>query len=221
MDIQSHSEEPVIPIHFELATMIESVSSGRRASDFRFDRIYPSAVRQFTRPHWTPFEVAIRAAELLVTDSKTRVLDVGSGAGKFCLIGAMTTPATFCGVEQRGYLVNVCRAIASTYRIPRVSFVHENMASLDWSAFNAFYFFNPFYENINSGIRMGHEIEFSVQRYERCIRITQKKLAMTPLGTRVVTYHGMGGEMPEGFVLVKREFRGTGPLELWIKERSE
>ena len=41
--------------------------------------------------HWTPVHVARRAAQFLVTGPETRVLDVGSGPGKFCLVGALAT----------------------------------------------------------------------------------------------------------------------------------
>lgn len=200
-----------------LATMIEEFRNGREVNDYQFDRIYPTDIRAWTRPHWTPVEVALRAAELLVVDAGTKVLDVGSGAGKLCLIGALTTSATFCGVEQRAYLARVTQALASSYQISRVSFVHGKMTSVNWSDFNAFYFFNPFYENIAPQIRIDNAVNFSRARYERCIRIVQKKLTHAPRGTRVVTYHGLGGEMPLGYVLVHREFCFSGPLELWVK----
>jgi hypothetical protein len=50
------------------------------------------------------------------------------------------------------------------------------------------------------------------------IRFTRAQLAATPVGTRVVTYHGYGGQMPPGFRCARREGRGSDFVELWIKE---
>jgi hypothetical protein len=69
--------------------------------DRDFDSLFPDMYQEISDTHWTPVEIARRAAQLLVADSSTRVLDVGSGIGKFCLIGALTTSAHFVGVEQR------------------------------------------------------------------------------------------------------------------------
>ncbi len=80
-----------------------------------FDHVYPDWVRSLSERHWTPVDVAERAAELLVTSAGVRVLDVGSGAGKFCIIGALTTEGKFCGIEQRAHLIDVAREAARHY----------------------------------------------------------------------------------------------------------
>ena len=50
--------------------------------------------------------------------------------------------------------------------------------------------------------------------------MTQERLAQAPPGTRVVTFHGMGGDMPDGYERILREFQDIGFLELWIKDPS-
>ena len=35
------------------------------------------------------------------------------------------------------------------------------------------------------------------------------QLALARVGTRVVTYHGFGGEMPAGYEVVSRDYCGT------------
>ena len=92
---------------------MRSLRAGWELTDLEFDRVYPSWVRRLSDMHWTPVEVARRAAALLAVDPTTRVLDVGSGVGKFCLIGALTTRATFVGIEQRENLVTVARDTAA------------------------------------------------------------------------------------------------------------
>src|SRR6185437_914320 len=60
-------------------------------TDSDFDAIYPAPVRRVSASFWTPVSVAVRAADLLVDDPSTRVLDIGSGVGKFCIVGAAFT----------------------------------------------------------------------------------------------------------------------------------
>ena len=170
--------------------------------------------------HWTPVHVARRAAQLLVTGPETRVLDVGSGPGKFCLVGAMATLGHFTGVEQRPYLVEFSRSFARKYAIPRVHFLRANAGDLDWSRYNAFYFYNPFYENLDPDKKIDERVELSPSLYNQYIRMAQERLAEAPSGTRVVTFHGMGGEMPDGYERVLQEFQDTGFLELWIRNPS-
>ena len=60
-------------------------------------------------------------ADYLVKKSGTKILDIGSGAGKFCLIGAIHTKGNFTGVEQRENLVAHSNKIASRYEIDNVT----------------------------------------------------------------------------------------------------
>lgn len=198
--------------------LVSSLASGDDP-DTVFDRCYPEWVRRHSRRHWTPVEVARLAAELLVTDDDTRVLDIGSGAGKFCIVGALTTRGTFSGIEQRADLIEVARAAADHWGAPRASFIHGNITSVDWRAFNAFYLFNPFSE-YNEGLSgaIDQSISFSPALSERYIRFTRARLAETPLGTRVATYHGYGGAMPPGFRCIQCEPKGSDFVEIWVKE---
>jgi len=56
--------------------------------------------------------------------------------------------------------------------------------------------------------------------YDRYIKMTQDRLAQAPSGTRVVTFHGMGGDMPDGYERVLQEFQDIGLLDLWVKNPS-
>ena len=76
-------------------------------TDEQFNTIYPTSIRRLSEKHWTPVSVAKAAAEFLVTNPGTRVLDIGSGAGKFCMVGAVHTRGFFTGVEQREELVQL------------------------------------------------------------------------------------------------------------------
>src|SRR2546422_6193605 len=134
---------------FEMRRLFERVQTGAHVWNAQFDRILPRCWRRCSVKQWTPVQVARRAAQLLVTGPETRVLDVGSGPGKFCLVGALATLGHFTGVEQRPRLVEFARSFAHRYAIPRVHFVCANAGDLDWGRYNAFYFYNPFYENLD------------------------------------------------------------------------
>jgi SAM-dependent methyltransferase len=184
-----------------------SLLAPRDDADAAFDAFYPDWVRSRSKRHWTPVEVAQRAAELLVADDNTRVLDVGSGAGKFCIIGALTTRGVFSGIEKRPELVEVARVAAKHFGARRTDFIHGDITSVDWRAFNAFYLFNPFLEYAEG---LGGAIDY--------IRFTSARLEAAPVGTRVATYHGYGGRMPSGFRCIWCEPKGSDFVEVWVKE---
>jgi hypothetical protein len=207
------------PDERELRSVAAGLRRGWELSDPEFDRIYPEWVRKLSEPHFTPVDVARRAAELLVVDSTTKILDVGSGAGKFCLIGSLTTKGTFVGVEQRRSLVDVAERAARCCYATRARFVHGNMLDLDWTEFDGFYLFNPFYEHVaNFVMPVEESIQVSPKLYTEYVVATCVKLFTARVGARVVTYHGFGAPMPPGYRQLLREPAGSEYLELWEKE---
>jgi hypothetical protein len=186
--------------------------------DESFDQIYPTEIRELSSRHWTPVAVARRAAEFLVNDSKTRVLDLGCGPGKFCIVGALTTVGHFTGVEQRQELAKVARSAIPQERISSVEIVNANITEIDFTAFDAFYLFNPFEENLFKFGKIDSAVKLSKVLYERYTRHVATKLARAPLGTRVVTYHGFCEEVPLCYECQQSSFDGV--LKLWRKTRN-
>lgn len=207
-----------MPEPSELSVMIEDVRAGKKIPDLDFDRLYPRWARRLSEMHWTPLVIARRAAELLQATAGMRVLDVGAGVGKFCQIGALATPATFVGIEQRENLVALARRTALVCATPNAEFVHGNALDLDWSKYSGFYLYNPYYEHISEELKpiLG-DIDLSPVHYSRYVAHTGEKLRSAPLGARVVTYHGFGGIMPDEYRLILREPAGTDFLEAWEK----
>lgn len=193
-------------------------------ADDEFDTVYSEWVRGHSERHWTPVEVARLAADLLVASAYTRVLDVGSGAGKFCIVGALTTRhGRFYGIEQRADLVHAAREAARSYGVePRVHFIQGDITSIDWREFNAFYFYNPFSEPIeespDAGVSFRGGIKAALHLREYYIRFARTQLTAAPSGTRVVTYYGLGGQLPPGYQCIRREGHGTDFIELWVKQ---
>jgi acetylornithine/succinyldiaminopimelate/putrescine aminotransferase len=78
--------------------------SGIHIDDSGFNELYPAHVKKLAKRHWTAVDVAKMAAQYLVENSGDRILDIGAGAGKFCLVGAASTRGMFYVVKQREYL---------------------------------------------------------------------------------------------------------------------
>lgn len=211
-----------MPAHFfqhSASPRIESDSEILHAfRDHEFDRHYPESVREQSACHWSPVDVCQMAAQMLVEKPGTRVLDIGCGPGKFCAIGASTTSGHFTGVEQRGRLVKAARELLERHRISRAEIVHGNITSVQFAAFDAFYLFNPFEENILPMLRIDNEVEMESQLYDDYTLHVQTQLGGMPLGTRIVTYYGSCAEVPECYACVKTAYDGM--LKLWVKTHT-
>ncbi len=188
-------------------------------SDVAFDRLYPDRIRKVSNTFWTPVDVARRAAKLFETHGARHVLDVGAGAGKFCVIAALTTNLELTGVEQREGLVAIGAVIVESYTIPRVSLIHGTLEDVDFDAFDGFYLFNPFEEGTFSPAEWADRtIPLSEESASLDITRVEAAFARARRGACVVTYHGFGGAMPPGFVHLAESTRGVPFLRLWVKE---
>ena len=186
--------------------------------DEKFDQIYPAKVRQLSSIFWTPVAVAAEAAKMLVTAPGTRVLDIGCGAGKFCLVGASLTDGRFTGVEQRAELVAAGRQAATTLGLSHIDFLHANVMEIDFAEYDAFYLYNPFEENIYQGWKLDHSVPLSPALFKRYTSQVAARLGARPIGTRVVTYAGYADELPACYACESALFRDD--LKLWIKSRE-
>ncbi len=197
--------------------IFRALSGGPQPSDRDFDEVFAWETRQLSSDHWTPVRVAICAAEMLVASPGTKVLDIGCGPGKFCLIGAARHSVPFAGIDQRPHLLAEGQAIARSAKISNVEFIHGNMMDLDWSDYNAFYLYNPFSENVCLPA-IDETVPLKPEYFCLYVEVVQQKLMNLPVGTRVVTYHGFGGKMPYGYRMVANREIGSGCLTCWIKE---
>ena len=183
--------------------------------DDDFNQIYPAPIRKLAREHWTPIEVAKKAADYLVPFPGARVLDIGSGAGKFCLVGAASTQGKFTGVEQRKNLVELSNTLAASCQVNNTRFLQANITEIPFSPYDTFYFFNSFYEHVSNGPKIDQSIEFSSEYYVRYSDYVTRELSSKPPGTRLVTYHTSLGEVPRDFQLQDSAFNGL--LDFWEK----
>jgi SAM-dependent methyltransferase len=183
--------------------------------DDHFNTLYPDWIRDQARRHFTPVEVAKLAADFLVDKPQTRVLDIGSGAGKFCMVGASCTAGHFTGIDYRPHLIDLSKSIASHYHISSVEFVCDNVINIDFAAFEAFYFFNSFQEHIDDTARMDDKVETGRELYERYHTYVFEQLSRAPKGTRLATYWGLEDRIPPSYALQYTLHKGL--LKLWEK----
>jgi SAM-dependent methyltransferase len=189
------------------------------ADDTSFDLIYPHEVRAFSSRFWTPVDVARAAAELLRKAGAHRVLDVGSGVGKFALAAAAAVPdMQLVGIEQREHLVAIARAAAERLELANVRFEHGDATSTSWLPYDGYYFFNPFAENLfHEDGQLDDRVELTREKFFADVLRVENTLRAAPLGTSFVTYHGMGGRIPATYDLVEEVEVRTDWLRLWIK----
>src|ERR1700693_5043534 len=58
----------------------------------RFCQLYPLTVQKLDKLHWSPLTIIWEAVKFLAKEKDAKILDIGSGAGKFCLAGAYYKP---------------------------------------------------------------------------------------------------------------------------------
>jgi SAM-dependent methyltransferase len=184
-------------------------------TDKAFDLLLPDHLRLLSHRYWTPVDVARRVTTLLGPSRETRVLDVGSGVGKLCVIGAMSGPGWWCGVEQHEPFVHAARMLASTLGVAdRTRFLHGNALALDWNEFDAIYLYNPFEGPLHDVDHRQHLIDFRTQvsHVQQCLATLRDRL-------RVVTLDGFGGAMPPSYELVHHERISAVRLNLalWVQ----
>jgi len=186
------------------------------SSDYGFHTLYPPFLRPLSKNHWTPLQVARRAA-MFLAEKGARILDIGSGLGKFCLAAAYYSPqASYYGIEQRKDLIEYAEIARLRLGLNNVSFIHGNITDLDFDRYDHFYFYNSFYENIAPVGKIDETIPYSVERYNHYQYYMYRQLAKKPAGTRVATYYGRDDQMPRGYHVGGSEFNDL--LKYWVKE---
>lgn len=206
----------------ELRGIVAALRADRDVSNSEFDALFPAEMRARSVSYWTPVRVATIAAHWLEINGATRVLDVGSGAGKFCSIGATVTDAVFHGVERRAHLVEVAETLARRLGVAeRTAFVVGDLDAVAFGDYDALYLYNPFYEGFNGpGSWFDETVEIGPAQARADIERIEDMLASLEVGVQLVTYHGYGGRVPDSFRLVQSTAFGGGRLLCWQKRRT-
>ena len=148
---------------------------------------------------------------------------MGSGIGKFCVVGAMATPMTFTGLEQRAHLVSAAEELAERFGVSqRVSFVAGRLEVVDFREFDGLYFYNPFGENrFPKADHLDDSVELHRKRFDRDIAEAEYLLDRMPTGAHLATYNSYGGRVPDSYDLIHTKVAGHNLLRLFRKARAE
>jgi hypothetical protein len=132
---------PVEPSKCAAQNLVEVMRTGSCPNDRSFDRFLPAPLRLVSPEYWTPLTVAKRSAEWLEDFGIRTVVDIGSGAGKFCVAGALFGKSRFIGLEKYSSLVTSARALADLFDLTdRVSFLAGALGSATTPVGDAYYF---------------------------------------------------------------------------------
>lgn len=185
-------------------------------TEYSFSKQLPLYLQQRSKRFLTPISIAQMATEWLTEDGKKRILDIGAGVGKFCIAGAMYSDSHFFGIEYRPSLAKIANELIIKYELDNAIIQCGDVTEIDFNDFDAFYMYNPFFENLVPTLRLNNEVELMMSLYTYYYKHTEKKLNNIKSGSRLVTYHGNNFEIPSTFKKVKEGVDGY--LKLWIKE---
>lgn len=203
--------------------LAEAMRAGPCPDDYAFDRYLPFELRGVSRRYWTPLAVARRAGEWLEQYGATRTLDIGSGAGKFCVATALVSSGEFIGVEHRARLVVAARELATRFEVAdRVSFVEGAFGRMETPEADAYYVYNPFGENLYDYREcLDEQVELTHGRYLGDIAATERLLLEAPIGTLLLSYNGFGGRVAGNWVELEVDRALPCVLRLMRKDSVE
>ncbi len=196
--------------------IFEDLKQNKHCPDSTFDKIYPKTYLEHSARHFTPVKIAIKAAKLLVDSPSDKILDIGSGVGKFCCIGSTVTDAHFYGIEKRKTLINLSNKIKRQYKLKNAHFINNDFTQIDFKKFNGIYFFNSFHENFDESCVLDETSKVSLSVYKKYHDDLILKLNECVKGTRLVTFHTFKNKIPSTYQFI--DMNDTGLLKFYIKK---
>jgi hypothetical protein len=221
--ILARDREPVDDLALRVAQRVaEALRAGRCLPDRAFDRFLPDELRVVSDQYWTPLVAAKRTAEWFDDLNIRTVVDIGSGAGKFCVAAALASRCHFTGLERRSRLVASARTLARVFEVDdRVSFIEGAFGDIATPVADAYYLYNPFGEYLfGSRAHFGKDGELGDKRRVRDVAAVENLLQRAPIGTCVITYNGFGGRIPATYQELRVDDEMPNELRLWRKKRS-
>jgi SAM-dependent methyltransferase len=198
---------------------IESMLANDVWADRLFDKLLPQTYQKLSSRQWTPSAVVRRVAQLLENVSGRKIIDIGSGVGKFCILLGIFSDLEIFGIEQRRNLFEVSENIRNQNLLKRVTFINGNMVDLPWEDFDILYLYNPFQEHLldNGWTRIDKGIRFDPGLFAQYTDEIFRQLAWAQKGKLLITYHGYGGIVPSTWNVIYRTNINGGELCMWEK----
>lgn len=193
---------------FEILQFIQDLKAGKTVLDESFDNLLSPAFQKVADQQYTSIFIAQKAAAFLCELKSAKVLDLGSGTGKFCLIAALEHSNDITGVEFRKSQVEEANALKDKFKVENVHFLCEDMKNIDFELYDSFYIFNPFFEHKVAQARMDNEIEYAVNSHSLYVDLLYKKLNSLSSGKRIAAFHVPQAQIPSQFKVVQSLFTG-------------
>lgn len=195
--------------------IFETLKTGEFPLDAEFDRFYPSLSTELSAQHFSSFYACKQALDFFGSDESVRVLDIGSGIGKFCFLGALLSKCHFTGIELRESLYNWAEKVRSASHMNQIQFILGDFKNLHFESFNCFYLFNPFMEYKDVKRKIDASILTGKEAYIQLLHTLFNKLDMLPKGIKLVTYHVRLEQIPSDFQLVESKLGNS--LRCFVK----
>lgn len=195
--------------------LFKAIKANKDIKDEEFDHIYPKALQKISDTHFTPIRVSKFAAKALAERPNIKILDIGSGVGKFCTIGSVCSEGYFVGVEQRTGLCDIAKGVCRRYNLTNVEIINANILDVTFTDFDAFYFFNPFQENLSINEKIDNEVKLQRELFYLYSLFVKEQLDTMPVGTKIVTYYSFHKEIPKSYSLKLSAFKEK--LKVWEK----
>jgi hypothetical protein len=207
----------------ESEALANQLRNGQLVSDLRFDRFLPVELQTVSSQYWTPLAVCIRVAQWVNELGIRNIVDIGSGAGKFCVATALATSIDVVGVEHRSRLSGAARDLAQIFGVSeRVTIVDGAFTEVlaETLVAEAYYLFNLFGECLaDEDEYLDQDVELGQRRYDQDVASTLDLLLPAPLGTIVFKYNGFGAQMPDAYKQIREDNNLPKRLCAWRKSR--
>ena len=170
----------------------------RDIDDQSWDTRYPSDLQQAAEFHFAPLSIVEHAAAWLADTEAASILDIGAGAGKFCVRAAELHPhAQWVGVELRARLVREAQRWIDAMGLDNCQVYQGEATESSLAGFTGVFIYNPFYEATDPKLALDAELVGGHDSYaERCVALRQN-LSHVPRGFRLVSYFCYGPELPD------------------------
>lgn len=174
-----------------------------------FDKLLKSpSQKHFNAVHATSLEVIKVIVNFLDQTPDVRLLDLGAGNGKFCLFVDALSTIQVTGVEDSPILWEEIQGLSRSYPKNSVKWIQGSLFDVDFDGFNAFYFFNSFYEQkVNHGTSVRGK-SFDLKNYESFNKKLIAKLSLVDIGTLFITYQGVLEGTDQVFEKIESAFEG-------------
>ena len=203
----------------ELNDVARALRAGEPTTDQAFDAWLPAELQAVSRQYWTPLHVAVQAARWLRQLGVRSALDIGSGAGKFCIVSHLAGAFRCTGLEQRPRLVGAARDLALRFGVEEhVTFIQGALGNVATPDADALYMYNPFGENLyGPGEQLDADVDLGLSRYRRDLDAIDEVLTRARVGTYLLTYNGFGGSVPPSYRSIRSHRITHDVLDLWQK----